>query len=290
MSDSAAFASKDSGAPLRQLCAELFLAPQRLIKAHVFPAATRVRPQAPHQHEDWLQLDFALGCEGRWIVDGASREVHGPTICAFYPGQWHHYEVVAQKPGARIFSVKFCVGNSWPAIAERVFCAHQTQLNPVEPLQVAWERLIRVTSSGDATAQALRLCELLCLWPCGENGSAWPVLQRNDAPVETAIQHIERHLDRMMPLEEMAALVHLSPRHFARRFQAACGQSPAAYANARRVALAGEWLLEESLPVAQISAHLGFSSVPAFSRWFKAQSGFSPRSWRQKKNAHVGFG
>jgi AraC-like DNA-binding protein len=80
----------------------------------------------------------------------------------------------------------------------------------------------------------------------------------------------------------LADVAHISPRHLVRRFQTVCGQSPHAYAEARRLDAARDWLLRETHSISFVAHHLGFSSLHAFSRWFKGHNGVSPREWQRE--------
>ena len=53
--------------------------------------------------------------------------------------------------------------------------------------------------------------------------------------LRAVVEYIEEHLDAGLTLEQMAAVAHLSPYHFARQFKAATGLPPHQYVIARRV-------------------------------------------------------
>jgi AraC family transcriptional regulator len=60
--------------------------------------------------------------------------------------------------------------------------------------------------------------------------------------LRAVVEYIEGHLDDGPGLEQMAAAVHLSPSHFARRFKEATGVPPHQYVLARRVEQAQQLL------------------------------------------------
>lgn len=273
----------DVPSPLNHLCAQMFLEPGRLVKAHRFAASRASSPRRgapPHTHPDLLQFDLALGCTGHWMVDGQTYAVNGDTLAVFYPRQWHAYDVRAARAGACIWSLKVRVETAWPSIIHTTFIAHQTQTTLTENLTRAWERLIFGTNSHVASPVqvALRVCELLCLWPLAQ-GTPAPL--HADPQVECAQRYLEGNLSRNVPLEELGKQVHLSSRQLARRFQQACGQSPRQWAETRRTVMARDCLLEGMLPVSEIARQLGFGSVQAFSRWFSARHGRGPRDWKR---------
>jgi AraC family transcriptional regulator len=99
--------------------------------------------------------------------------------------------------------------------------------------------------------------------------------------LRAVVGYIEEHLDAGPSLERMAAVVHLSPYHFARQFKAATGLPPHQYVIARRVERAKQ-LLQGSVDIslAEVAAHAGFSDQSHFSHHFKRIVGVTPAQFR----------
>jgi AraC family transcriptional regulator len=99
--------------------------------------------------------------------------------------------------------------------------------------------------------------------------------------LRAVVGYIEEHLDAGLTLERMAAVVHLSPYHFARQFKAATGLPPHQYVIARRVERAKQ-LLQRSVDIslAEVAAHAGFSDQSHFSHHFKRMVGVTPAQFR----------
>jgi AraC family transcriptional regulator len=95
------------------------------------------------------------------------------------------------------------------------------------------------------------------------------------------VAYIEDHLGACLTLEELAAVAHLSPYHFARQFRAATGLPPHQFVIARRVERARQLLQEDGdLPLAQVAARIGFSDQTQFTRHFKRLVGVTPGRFR----------
>jgi AraC-like DNA-binding protein len=81
-------------------------------------------------------------------------------------------------------------------------------------------------------------------------------------------------------LDTLAAEAGMSRSVFANAFRDTLGCTPGAYLQQWRVALA-QRALRQGRPLKRIADEVGYGSEAALSRAFKAQSGASPRQWRQ---------
>jgi len=96
-----------------------------------------------------------------------------------------------------------------------------------------------------------------------------------------ATDYIDAHLDRDVPLAELAAVVETSPYHFARLFKQATEQTPHQYVLARRVESARALLAETDLPLAEVAFRLGFTDQSHFTATFKKLTGATPLAYRE---------
>ena len=99
--------------------------------------------------------------------------------------------------------------------------------------------------------------------------------------LKAVLGYIREHLHAALTLRDLAAVAHLSPYHFARRFKESTGLSPHQYVIARRIEWAKELLRgEEDLSLAQVAARVGFWDQGHFTRHFKRLVGVTPRRFR----------
>jgi AraC family transcriptional regulator len=109
--------------------------------------------------------------------------------------------------------------------------------------------------------------------------SAHGVLPRRK--VRTVIEYIMENLEDSPTLDQMAAIVHLSPYHFARQFKAATGLPPHQYVLTRRVERAQHLLRANGeLGLAEIALRVGFTDQSHFSFHFKRIVGVTPGRFR----------
>ena len=99
--------------------------------------------------------------------------------------------------------------------------------------------------------------------------------------LRAVIEYVEEHLDACPTLEQIAAVAHLSPYHFARQFKGATGLPPHQYVIARRVERAKQLLQGGGdVSLAEVAVHAGFSDQSHFCHHFKRLVGVTPGQFR----------
>jgi AraC family transcriptional regulator len=91
---------------------------------------------------------------------------------------------------------------------------------------------------------------------------------------------INEHFGESIAVQQLAAVVHMSPYHFARMFKKATGQSPHAFITMRRLERAKELLLDSDLPLVEVAASVGFQTQAHFTEVFHKHTGVTPRAFR----------
>jgi len=92
---------------------------------------------------------------------------------------------------------------------------------------------------------------------------------------------MERHLDQQVTVAELASLVHMSPRTFARRFVQETGTTPLRWLTGQRILLAQRLLEETGESVDQVAWQTGFGNATAFRHHFRAWRGTTPAAYRR---------
>lgn len=91
---------------------------------------------------------------------------------------------------------------------------------------------------------------------------------------------IEERLAQELTIAEMAAVVYMSPFHFAHAFKTATGQPPHRYVTQRRMERAKMLLAVTRLPVAEVAYRVGFSNQSHFTAQFRKATGTTPKRYR----------
>jgi AraC family transcriptional activator FtrA len=92
---------------------------------------------------------------------------------------------------------------------------------------------------------------------------------------------MQEHLDQTITVEALAARSAMSPRNFARRFQAATGTTPYQWLLRQRVQLAQRLLETTDLSVDLVAARSGFSTAANLRKHFHRSVRTSPHSYRR---------
>jgi AraC-like DNA-binding protein len=113
-----------------------------------------------------------------------------------------------------------------------------------------------------------------------------PSLPRADR-LRLAKDMIDMALADPLEVRGVAAYAGYSRFHFIRAFRAAYGETPGDYLRRRRMERAADLLAAGNLTVREVAELVGFTSLAAFSRRFKAHAGVAP-SVHQRRMAERG--
>lgn len=92
--------------------------------------------------------------------------------------------------------------------------------------------------------------------------------------------YINSNLDKEITLANMAAIVGMSPYHFAHLFKNSTGCAPHRYLTKRRIEHAKMLLNDSDLPIIEICERSGFQNQSHFATQFRRYTGVTPREYR----------
>jgi AraC family transcriptional regulator, transcriptional activator FtrA len=95
----------------------------------------------------------------------------------------------------------------------------------------------------------------------------------------------EAHLDEVVTIEDLAARAAMSPRTFARRFQASTGTTPYRWLLRQRISLAQRYLETTELSVELVASRSGFGTATNLRKHFRETVRVSPNAYRRSFRA-----
>jgi AraC family transcriptional regulator len=98
--------------------------------------------------------------------------------------------------------------------------------------------------------------------------------------LHVALCYIEDRIGEPIGVRDLAAQLHMSPFHFARRFKQAVGHPPHAYITQVRIERAKRLLASSTLPLVNIAMAVGYRTQAHFTGVFHKTVGSTPRTYR----------
>ena len=95
------------------------------------------------------------------------------------------------------------------------------------------------------------------------------------------VEWMQRNLDRLVTVDQLADLAAMSPRTFARRFVRETGTTPQRWLTGQRILLAQEMLEETDETVDVIAERSGFVTAATFRHHFRAWRATTPQAYRR---------
>lgn len=112
--------------------------------------------------------------------------------------------------------------------------------------------------------------------------SAEHLTAKRDEAIERAIGYMREHLERDLPVTELAARAAMSERTFLRRFREVAGMPPGHYLQRMRIDRAKQMLEHTDAPLERIVEAVGYRDVSSFRRLFTKEVGVPPRRYRER--------
>lgn len=131
-----------------------------------------------------------------------------------------------------------------------------------------------------------KLCILLSRFYRTEN----PSDRNNVYNLAGTVAYIENHFSQPITMEELSHTSGYSDRQLIRIFQSAFGMTPSAYVTKLRLQKAKQLLESTDLSIGEVAWSCGFDDPNYFSRFFRKNTGASPKEYQtifQKKKGSI---
>lgn len=94
------------------------------------------------------------------------------------------------------------------------------------------------------------------------------------------IEYIDQHFASNITLEELSAIIQVTPQHLCRMFRDNLGMRPLEYISQKRVRAAQDFLAGSNQSIAEIAALCGYDNMNYFYRMFRKYTGVTPGAYR----------
>ena len=104
----------------------------------------------------------------------------------------------------------------------------------------------------------------------------------NSDKIKKVYDYIQENFSETITLNEISALVNMSPVSFNRFIKKRTAQTFVHYLNDTRISFASRWLLETDLSIGEISFKCGFNNIANFNRLFKKTKNCTPKEFKKQ--------
>jgi transcriptional regulator GlxA family with amidase domain len=108
-----------------------------------------------------------------------------------------------------------------------------------------------------------------------------PVAESAGDTLGEVIEWMQRNLNQLVTVDELARLAAMSPRTFARRFVQETGTTPQRWLTGQRILLAQQLLEDTDETIDFIADRAGFGNAATFRHHFRGWRGTTPAGYRR---------
>ncbi|NDL63189.1 transcriptional regulator PocR [Acerihabitans arboris] len=106
---------------------------------------------------------------------------------------------------------------------------------------------------------------------------------QHDSKMKKVLRYIDSHYSEDLRLEDVAAMVYLSPYYFSKLFKKYQGIGFNAYVNQQRMHSARQMLEQSDWSISVIARNLGFSQASYFCKVFRQAYRITPQAYREQR-------
>lgn len=263
-----------------------------------FPAELQVAhlgnmPCKSHiERREFSTFNFSIVFRGTGFYEwrGTVHPVRGPTVLRQWPGEpmhygptgtWHELFIIYPPAAANALVRRGYVTSDRPL----------WEISETRNMQRHLDDLSKWLADTDALSENIdridRACEQLILESL--MGAVAAPKEMSADRVESVRRWIEIHWRDDHDFDALALNQGLSPTHFRRLWQRAVSVPPHRYLIEQRLRHACRALVQSDAPIAEIAQTHGFPDPLYFSRRFRAFTGESARTYRQRYRASLQF-
>lgn len=179
--------------------------------------------------------------------------------------------------------VEKILGGRWqPQMFER-FRGRMGQDNMADHLLAAMSQdVLAASPAGALVGDSLVTALIASLCAQASSKGQCPRAKLSPGEISLLREYVDGGLEQRISLDELAALVNLSQRHFRRVLHATLALSPHQFVTAQRLERARQLIRESRAALAEIAAATGFADQSHLSRCFQRAFGIAPSYYREQ--------
>lgn len=130
-------------------------------------------------------------------------------------------------------------------------------------------------------ANIYHMMTALLRYYCGSKNELDRMIYHNVLRLRPVISYIDEHFREKIYIEELSAMINVSPDYFTKMFKESIGKTPIDYINGMRVNSAMELLCTTEMSMTEIADAIGFCNPNYFHKIFKQYMLTSPLAYRK---------
>ena len=130
-------------------------------------------------------------------------------------------------------------------------------------------------------ANIYHMMTALLRYYCGSKNELDRMIYHNVLRLRPVISYIDEHFREKIYIEELSAMINVSPDYFTKMFKESIGKTPIDYINGMRVNSAMELLCTTEMSMTEIAEAIGFCNPNYFHKIFKQYMMTSPLAYRK---------
>ena len=130
-------------------------------------------------------------------------------------------------------------------------------------------------------ANIYHMMTALLRYYCGSKDELDRMIYHNVLRLRPVISYIDEHYTEKIYIEELSAMINVSPDYFTKMFKESIGKTPIDYINAMKVNTAMDLLCTTEMSMTEIADSIGFCNPNYFHQIFKQYMLTSPLAYRK---------
>ena len=130
-------------------------------------------------------------------------------------------------------------------------------------------------------ANIYHMMTALLRYYCGSKDELDRMIYHNVLRLRPVISYIDEHYTEKIYIEELSAMINVSPDYFTKMFKDSIGKTPIEYINGLRVNRSMELLFKTEKSMSEIADEIGFCNPNYFHKIFKQYTDQSPLAYRK---------